>query len=137
MQPFNLEAAKAGKKVVTRCGENASYASDSLRADGYPLTFKVGIERLAIGYTIDGMFALDSPEHCLDLFMADEDTETIQSKYTLEEIALLDDFAGRALIGILSATYPNGTSQVNACDTAYSCAATMLETRKKYISCSK
>lgn len=130
MQPFNLEAAKAGKKVVTKDGRIATYFHWS-NATEYPLI--MDIDGMRHNYSKDGIYDLHNHNSVMDLFMDDETAP----KYSAAELLLLDEFAGKVLIGILAAIYPNGGSQTSICDTAYRYAATMIVTRKKYISCSQ
>lgn len=75
MKPFNLEEAKAGKKVVTRDGREFIYA-------GY--NPKVKPDRVIVGWVdgntsavgVDGHYLPDGRESNYDLFMATE-TNTV------------------------------------------------------------
>jgi hypothetical protein len=72
MKPFNLEAAKAGKPLVTRDGRKVTefhhFETCKLK---YSCVAIVGGESLS--YTTAGFFDEDTSDRVLDLFLADEE----------------------------------------------------------------
>ncbi|MGL4616495.1 MAG: hypothetical protein ACRCVV_21910 [Shewanella sp.] len=77
MKPFNLEEAKAGKKVVTREGRNVRIVSFNGVSDEFRITAMVdecNREDPKL-YTTSGGY-LTATEHRFDLFMADEEPES-------------------------------------------------------------
>ena len=78
MKEFNLEQAKAGKPVITRCGYTVRIicwdAKSFVRGVCYPITalvmFADGSE-LIVGYTLQGT-SYNSKKHELDLMMKSE-----------------------------------------------------------------
>ena len=110
MKPFNLEEAKAGKKVVTRDGKAARIVTFNGDSDKFPIVAIVDIticDEVNI-YTMSGLYFQSGNEHRLDLFMADDEPETeaeisglqkwcrdilpvVQAAANGEEIQLLDN----------------------------------------------
>lgn len=69
MKPFNLEAAKAGAKLVTRDGrEVTEFHHFEADRGNYPCIVVIAGQR--ISYSKDGRYTLYSGERTADLFMA-------------------------------------------------------------------
>lgn len=73
MKPFNLEEAKAGKKVVLKDGTRVRIICFDAKGD-YPIVALVGEEEAINNYTNQG-WLWDSGESEDDLFMASEKKE--------------------------------------------------------------
>lgn len=72
LKPFNLEAAKAGAKVVTRDGRLVRIICTDYKNDNYPVVALLsdGGEESVATYTIDGINSIGCQMDCFDLFMA-------------------------------------------------------------------
>ncbi len=72
MKPFNLEEAKAGKKVVTRHGMEVSQITEfAVKNILYPLRGVVDKTDIQ-SFTLDGKYRASGEGHPFDLFMATE-----------------------------------------------------------------
>ena len=73
MNPFDLEAAKAGAPVIQRCGRPARIVDFALQNEGYPLAViyadEDGVEHV-IDFSVQGKYYDYSREDYRDLMMA-------------------------------------------------------------------
>lgn len=75
MKPFNLEAAKAGKKVVTRDGRDVRIVCFDMQNESFPLVAIIkqeGGHESHSSFTAQGRFHDDGEESDRDLFMVEE-----------------------------------------------------------------
>ena len=73
LKPFDLEAAKNGAKVVTRCGNSVRIVCSDMRDDDYPIVGVVSRENgteFSATFTREGKFVGLGTESRCDLFMA-------------------------------------------------------------------
>lgn len=69
MKPFNLEAAKAGAPVQTRCGEKARIICFDRKRD-FPIVALIGDGEFVECRAVDGACYSDGRENSRDLVMA-------------------------------------------------------------------
>ena len=73
MNPFDLEAAKAGAPVIQRCGRPARIVDFALQNEGYPLAViyadEDGVEHV-IEFSVQGKYYDHTREDYHDLMMA-------------------------------------------------------------------
>ena len=77
LKPFDLEAAKAGAKVVTRNGEPVRILCFDRKDNQSPIVGLVSREygEGLVSFTKDGKYFVNGATHCNDLFMAPEKHE--------------------------------------------------------------
>lgn len=77
MKPFDLEAAKAGAKVVTRNGRPVRIICFDRKDNQRPIIGLVSGEygERMVAFTKSGYYYIDAETHCNDLFMAPEKHE--------------------------------------------------------------
>jgi hypothetical protein len=116
MKPFNLEAAKAGAKVVTRDGRDVRILALDLNCKGSPVVAAVhtGHEEYVEAYSEDGSY-FATGESCFDLMMEAVKKEFWINTYpesSISEVISRTVYADRLTAKLEAAPHCTGQTKV-------------------------
>lgn len=81
--PFDYEKAKAGAKVITRCGYPVTIIGCNSNRK-YPIRAIIKTEDgpFTFSFTVEGKYCVDEEEHELDFFIEEEEEEKLRREYS-------------------------------------------------------